>query len=353
MPYWLAVCEEGLEGFLADEVKQIKGRVHWQESGRLVFAANKSLNPENTVANNLGIWLGSVGGFSKGPEGLAELAGLFAGLDLSAPLALVTSKLGLSEKPTFRVTATRSGETSYNSQQIAAALGEVLYEREGWPVDLEHYELEVLAIVEDSVCHLAFLVTPGGINPRLRIAHAPASLNYQVARAMVRAANPQQADVVLDPMCGAGTLLVAAGLACPTAQLAGGDLDPKMLPLARSNLEAQGLTATLAVWKAQVLPLEEASVDIVLSNLPFGRRVGSHTANQKLYPAFFTELARVARPGGQLLLLTTEIALVKETLHKQTGLELHNSWRLKVGGLSPVLFRLKRTLGEEPGHGGT
>ncbi|KAH9577474.1 putative RNA methylase domain [Trypanosoma melophagium] len=48
-------------------------------------------------------------------------------------------------------------------------------------------------------------------------------------------------------------------------------------------------------WDATKLPLRDNSVDCVISDLPFGRRCGSHKANTKLYPMMLRESYRVLR----------------------------------------------------------
>jgi 23S rRNA G2445 N2-methylase RlmL len=53
-------------------------------------------------------------------------------------------------------------------------------------------------------------------------------------------------------------------------------------------------------------PLRAASVDVLVCDLPFGKQHGTVEANRSLYPRVLTETARVVRPGGRAVLLTSD-----------------------------------------------
>ncbi len=113
----------------------------------------------------------------------------------------------------------------------------------------------------------------------------------------VVAARPRD---LLDVATGTGALplaLLARGL--PSGRLAGVDLSPAMLAVARRKLAARGWAdrADLAVADAASLPFLDASFDT--ATLAFGIRnfPDPHGA--------LRELARVLRPGGRLWILET------------------------------------------------
>lgn len=61
----------------------------------------------------------------------------------------------------------------------------------------------------------------------------------------------------------------------------------------------------VAQWDATRLPLREQCVDIMVSDLPFGKRIGSKTDNRVLYFHTLLEMARVTRiKTGRAVLLT-------------------------------------------------
>jgi arsenite methyltransferase len=102
--------------------------------------------------------------------------------------------------------------------------------------------------------------------------------------------------VVLDLGCGAGTdLLIAAQMAGATGRVIGVDMTAAMLERARASADAMGL-ARVELHEALIesLPVEDASVDVVISN-----------GVVDLVPdkdAVLDEIDRVLRPGGRLQL---------------------------------------------------
>lgn len=96
---------------------------------------------------------------------------------------------------------------------------------------------------------------------------------------------------LLDLGCGTGALLERVHERFPTARLHGVDPSPEMLALARERL---GGRAALFVGDAHGLPFAAASFDTVASTSNF-----HHFREPELA---LREIARVLRPGGQLVL---------------------------------------------------
>jgi arsenite methyltransferase len=99
---------------------------------------------------------------------------------------------------------------------------------------------------------------------------------------------------VLDLGCGAGTdLLIAAQMVGHGGRVIGIDMTPRMLERARRSAEQMGLdNVELHEGLIESLPLEEESVDVVISNGVID-----------LVPdkdAVFAEIDRVLKPGGRL-----------------------------------------------------
>jgi SAM-dependent methyltransferase len=99
---------------------------------------------------------------------------------------------------------------------------------------------------------------------------------------------------VLDLGCGAGTdLLVGAQMVGPAGRAIGLDMTAAMLVRAQAGAESMGLgNVTLHEGLVESIPLDDASVDVVISNGVID-----------LVPdkdAVFGEIDRVLRPGGRL-----------------------------------------------------
>jgi tRNA (guanine6-N2)-methyltransferase len=169
---------------------------------------------------------------------------------------------------------------------------------------------------------------------------APASVNTVIATVMARLAKIEPGHTVLDPFCGTATLLVAAGETTESARLLGTDHDARWVTAAGDNLARRGLTATLWRGDARRIPLPYGSVDRVLSNLPFGKRVGSHLGNQQLYPAALSEVARVLSRRGRAVLLTEDKRLFTQTVQRTRGLRVVKEVTFTTGGAHPSAYVL-------------
>jgi SAM-dependent methyltransferase len=101
-------------------------------------------------------------------------------------------------------------------------------------------------------------------------------------------------QTVLDLGCGAGTdLLVAAQMVGPEGRAIGIDMTSAMLDRARDSAREMGL-ANIELHEGLIesLPLDDASVDVVISNGVIDLVVDKE--------AVFAEIDRVLRPGGRL-----------------------------------------------------
>jgi arsenite methyltransferase len=107
---------------------------------------------------------------------------------------------------------------------------------------------------------------------------------------------PTEAAVVLDLGCGAGTdLLIAAQMVGPAGLAIGVDMTPSMLGRAEdSAFEMRLLNVELRDGLIEDLPVEDASVDLVISN-----GVIDLVPDKE---AVLDEIDRVLRPGGSVQL---------------------------------------------------
>lgn len=218
--------------------------------------------------------------------------------------------------PTFRAIARKSGHHAYRRVDIQRAVEAAVAERyPGWRLVDDDSDLELWTHLVSGTLIVGLRLSDETLRQRTyKSASLPASLKPTVARAMVRLSRPEPSDVVLDPMCGAGTLLIERALELQHGLLVGGDLEPSAVAAAGGNVGRRFQPIVLARWDARRLPLADASVSRVLANLPFGRQVGTPEGNRELYPAVLREIARVLQSGGVAVTLTPERRLLERSL---------------------------------------
>ncbi|WUJ74732.1 methyltransferase domain-containing protein [Kribbella soli] len=192
-------------------------------------------------------------------------------------------------------------------------------------------------------CALYFTVTGSGDAPLSwmrrfgRLERLPWSTKPVVAEVIVRLAKIRPGHHVLDPFCGTGTILLAVRRRAPAAHIIGTDHDPRALKIATVNG-----CRRLAQAKADALPLQDGTVDRVVTNLPFGKQVGSHELNRTLYPAVLRELDRVLTPDGRAVLLTEDKRLLHNAIQRQRALKVVRQRLLRYNGATPTAYVLTR-----------
>jgi tRNA (guanine6-N2)-methyltransferase len=83
-------------------------------------------------------------------------------------------------------------------------------------------------------------------------------------------------------------------------------------------------------------------VDRIVSNLPFGKQVGTHRLNRSLYPNALAEIDRVLAVDGRAVLLTEDKRLLHQAIDRQPGLKLIRRRLLKYNGATPTAYILTR-----------
>jgi len=113
-----------------------------------------------------------------------------------------------------------------------------------------------------------------------------------VSGVVVERAAPQSAERVLDLGCGTGNAALLA--AARGATVTGVDPAARLLEVARARAVEHGLEITFVLGEAGAIPVERASIDVLLS--VFGVIFASDPA------AAAAEMARVTAPNGRIVL---------------------------------------------------
>jgi len=135
----------------------------------------------------------------------------------------------------------------------------------------------------------------------------PISLHPRYARAMVNMARIRPEDMLLDPFCGTGGILIEAGLT--GARIMGSDIDPRMIEGCRINLSHfLGEDKQFQLHELDVANIEKlGKVDAIVTDPPYGR--SASTAKEdvgELYMRALEAFADVLKTGGRLAIVFPE-----------------------------------------------
>ncbi len=219
-------------------------------------------------------------------------------------------------RPTYRLIAQMEGKHAYRrsdaGKAMARGLAGVL--PDSWKPADENASVEIWLTIDGQTAVCGLRLSDRTMRHRTyKEEHQAASLRPTVAAAMCWIAGARPGEVVLDPMCGVGTILAEQWeLGKGQVRVLGGDIEKLAAQNAAANLDRMGCEAEIKVWDARKLPLADASVDHVISNPPFGKQLSSPEEVAPLYRALTRECDRVLRPGGQAVLLASDADLLAE-----------------------------------------
>lgn len=269
-------------------------------------------------------------------------------------LGVIRATLATLEVPelatarSFRVTARRNGEHNFRSVDVQRAAGAALQAKYGTAVDLEDFDVEIRVDVQHERCLLGVMNTRQSLSRRLdHLARPRAALKPHVAYALLRFADLETApETLLDPFCGSGTLLWEARALWPDARLRGSDWAADTIAMARTNARAHAVGDAVELFQADarnlgpVLPSH--SVDLVVTNPPFGVQHGSGMDFRRFFRQLLVQLHGVLAPGGRAVILAYRRSAFTSALHEVEGFAIRRQRRLEVGGIYPRVFVLDR-----------
>jgi len=219
-------------------------------------------------------------------------------------------------KPTYHLVAQMHGERGYRRVDAQTAMAKGLAGKlpTSWRPVSEGANIEVWLIIDGKQAVCGLRLSDKSMRHRwYKEEHRPASLRPVVAAAMVRLVLPRPQDWLLDPTCGAGTILAERLLMDRTALVLGGDQDAGALYASATNLRKLG-EANLVRWDARQLPLANESVACIACNPPFGKQLGEPEDIGPLYADVVAELARVLKPGGRAALLVSDLSPLEDAI---------------------------------------
>ena len=252
-------------------------------------------------------------------------------------------QMGISvrKRVPFRVTSRLSGKRNFRRLDLQRVIESALSER-GWYLASSNAALDVWAEVHGDDGYISLKLSSNDMAQRpYKQAHIPASLKPTLAYSMVRLSRPHPNDVFLDAMCGAGTILLERADIDRYRYLIGGDVSTEALDATVTNFGRKHQPRQFFHWDARTLPLRSNTVDKIVCNLPFGETIGNIPQLTNLYRHCLREYARVLKPKGKMVLLTSQDTLFNSELKQRRSLKITQRLTVDVRGMQARIYVIR------------
>jgi tRNA (guanine10-N2)-dimethyltransferase len=174
------------------------------------------------------------------------------------------------------------------------------------PVSLDNPETEYRAILSEDRCYFGkvlFCPNRGAYdlrNPGKRDFFHPGVMMPRMARTLINLTCAKNGDLLLDPFCGTGGILIEAEML--GMRTLGSDFDPMMICGSRQNVNS----SDLMLADATDLPFGHQSLDAVVTDFPYGQSVCIKKADTmaNLYADAMDEIRRVLKTGRRAVVVT-------------------------------------------------
>jgi 23S rRNA G2445 N2-methylase RlmL len=347
LPPCYAMVHPGLEPVASDEIEQkLKGDVKRTGHGFVVFRVKEINGSLLSLKTTEDVFL-----YAWGTDALTYRAADLDNIRRWTAREVNWSRLlrihqavrpKIKSRPKYHFVTQMSGEHGYLRKDAREALVRGLAGKfpENWRYAEENATAEVWLTIQGKTAICGLRLSDRTMRHRIyKLEHQRASLRPTMAAAMVYIAEPRPGHVVVDPMCGAGTILaetlMVLGESRRPSTVFGGDTDRAAVRSASTNLRRLGRPALLH-WNAARLPLADSCVDRILSNPPFGKQLGSPREIGPLYMRIVKEYDRVLKARGRAVLLVADFPVLREAA-KEIGWNAERSLRVRVLGQPAVI----------------
>ena len=345
------IVSAGLENIAREELSERFGntdhlKILERKPQRLIFQYTG--NPRELLslrtAEHLFLILKQMPKMTRSRSGLASLSGSLTRFSFKE-MSECCRQVGINirKRMPFRVTSRLSGKRNFRRIDLQRVIEQALLAR-GWHLNTGRSALDVWAEIHGDDGYISVKLSGNEMAQRpYKQAHIPASLKPTVAYSMVRLSRPHPTDVFLDAMCGAGTILLERALMGRYDYLIGGDASTDALDATVVNFGRKHQPRQFFQWDTRKLPLQRDSVDKIVCNLPFGETIGNLPQLTNLYRYTLREFARVLKPRGRMVLLTSQRTTLDDELKHLRFLDVRQRLTVDVRGKKAWIYVIRFT----------
>lgn len=247
---------------------------------------------------------------------------------------------------TFRVTSQRIGLHNFTSIQIQKFAGKALVEKYNKKVDLKNFDINVICEAIGNKCFIGLQLTKNSLHKRfVKPFNHPAAIKPPLAYAMLRLAEIKENETLLDPFCGGGTIPIeAAQIYRGKINVLASDINKKFLEGAKLNAKSAKVKKYIKFKIADACELENfyKKVDKIVTNPPYGVRMGKWKDLKSFYYNFLTSASKILSKNGKIVIINLKAAAFRNLIFKTKSFYISHERVVESGGLYPHIFVLKK-----------
>ncbi|MDE4907150.1 methyltransferase domain-containing protein [Methanogenium marinum] len=220
-----------------------------------------------------------------------------------ASITTMLQALSITTEETFAARVRKMVDAPTTMSQLS--LEKLIGSNIDGPVSLDAPVTEYRALIAGTICYFGRVILHidrGSYqyrNPMRRPFFHPGVMMPLTARTLVNLSQAKPGDLICDPFCGTGGVLLEAKLC--GMKIIGSDMDPMMIEGCSKNLPE----TDLFLADATTLPLGDNSIDAVVTDLPYGHSVCIMAESMdQLYSDSLREIRRIVKPGGRCVIVT-------------------------------------------------
>ncbi len=234
-------------------------------------------------------------------------------------LECLLENLAITAPGSFCCRARKIHPVTVNASQLE--LERMMGQKIHGTVDLKNPDIEYRAVFTNSRCffgEVLHTIDRGSYayrNPQRRAFFHPGVMMPLMARTMVNLTHVEPGQLLCDPFCGTGGMLLECDMMGIDA--VGSDYDPEMLIGCRQNLPNGAYIRA----DATNMPYPNEAFDAIATDLPYGQSttIGADSIDT-LYTGSLKEIRRVLKPGGRAVIVThTDIRPLAKDLFEIVG----------------------------------
>jgi 23S rRNA G2445 N2-methylase RlmL len=269
---------------------------------------------------------------------------------------------------TFKVRCKRIGNQVYSTQDLAALIGEYIIDNTKAKVSMKDPDITIYAYIYNDKCYLGIDFSGFDLSKRdFKVFTHPTSLNSTLAYSLLRIGGYKK-GTILDSFCGAGSIPIEAALYINNKSphffkkdkfafhhfldidlekfdtkpktgkkkidVIGSDHLLKFVKSSKTNAKLAGIEKQMNITRMDLewldTKLDEASIDLIVTNPPSESRMQDSRKIKKIYKEFFYQAKYILKKTGKIVFCVQKDKIAKLVLENFKITDDFSVWQGKM-----------------------